>query len=126
MLNRYVLNFDGLPAASNDRYVDNNDIRIVNLAPVALFSNYKLTTSPGKNLEDISHAYIVSLKYIVITSARDSNELSGGFDRDRNRRQRELNENKNRNEKYHITISLEEIFGFAEHQKKLFLGSVTN
>ena len=39
-------------------YVDGNDIRLVNLCPIALFSNYKLTTSSGKQLEDISHAHI--------------------------------------------------------------------
>ena len=42
---------------------DGNDIRIVTLGTIALFSDYKLTTSSGKNLEDKSHAHIVSLKY---------------------------------------------------------------
>ena len=32
------LNFDVLHAASNDRYADNNDIRLVNLGPMAFFS----------------------------------------------------------------------------------------
>ena len=46
-----------------------NDIRIHNLGPSVLFSNFKLTTSSGKHLEDISHAHIVFLMYKLITSA---------------------------------------------------------
>ena len=35
---------------------------------------------PGKHIEDISHADIVSLLFIGITSAKDSDELSIGVD----------------------------------------------
>ena len=64
LLNSYhELNFDVLHAATNNRYVDGNDIRLVNLGPIALFSNYKLTTSSGKHLENFDHAHIVSLMY---------------------------------------------------------------
>ena len=46
LLNSYLeLTFDVLHAASNDRYADNNDIRLVKLGPIALLSNFKLTTS---------------------------------------------------------------------------------
>ena len=89
------LNFDVLYAATNNRYADGNDIRLVNLGHIALFSNYKLTTSSGKHLEDISHALIVSLMYKSTTSAKGSDDLSIGFDRDRGRRQRELTNIKN-------------------------------
>ena len=41
--------------------------------------------SSGKHLQDISHAHIVSLLYKLITSARGSDDLSIGFDRDRGR-----------------------------------------
>ena len=50
--------------ADNSRYVNGNDIRLVNLGPIALFKNFKLTTSSGKHLEDISHADKVALMYI--------------------------------------------------------------
>ena len=80
------LNFNVLHAATNNRYADGNDIRLVNLGPIALFSNYKLGTSPGKHLENIDHAHIVSLMYKLLTSSRGSDDLSIGFDRDRNRR----------------------------------------
>ena len=119
LLNSYLeLNFDVLQAATNNRYADANDIRLVNLGPIALFSNYKLTTSSGKHLEEISHAHIVSLMYKLLTSSKDSDDLSIGFDRDRGRRKRELTNNKNIKGKYHIRIYLKDIFGFAEHQEK--------
>ena len=61
LLNSYLdLNFDVVHATTNNRYAGGNDIRLVNLGPVALFSNYKLTTSSGKHIEDVSHAQIVS------------------------------------------------------------------
>ena len=70
LLNSYLeLNFDVLHAATNNRYVDGNDIRLVNLGPISLFSNYKLTTSSGKHLENIDHAHIVSLMYKLLTSS---------------------------------------------------------
>ena len=119
LLNSYLeLNFDVLHAANNNRYADANDIRLVNLGPIALFSNYKLTTSSNKHLEKISHAHIVSLMYKLLTSSKDGDDLSIGFDRDRGRRKNELTNNKNIKGKYHIRIYLEDIFGFAEHQEK--------
>ena len=119
LLNSYLeLNFDIIRADNSNRYVDANDIRIVNLAPIALFSNYKLTTSSGKHLEEISHAHIVSLMYKLLTSSKDSDDLSIGFDRNRGRRKNELTNNKTIKGKYHIRIHLKDIFGFAEHQEK--------
>ena len=79
------LNFDVLQAASNNRYVDISDIRLVNLGPTALFSNYKLTTSSGKHLLGISHAHFVSSMYKLLTLSKDSDDLSVGFDSNRGR-----------------------------------------
>ena len=119
LLNSYIkLNFDVLRVDNSNRYVDVNDIRLVNLGPIALFSNYKLTTSSGKHLEEISHAHIVSLMYKLLTSSKDGDDLSIGFDRSRGRRKNELTNNKNIKGKYHIRIYLKDIFGFAEHQEK--------
>ena len=123
MLNSYLeLNFDVLHAATNNRYVDGNDIRLVNLGPIALFSNYRLTTSSGKHLENTDHAHIVSLMYKLLTSSKGSDDLSIGFDRDRNRRQRELSKNKSQRGKYHVRIYLKDVFGFAEYQEKATYG----
>ena len=120
LLNSYLeLNFDVLHAAApNNRYADGNDIRLVNLGPIALFSNYKLTTSSGKHLENIDHAHIVSLMYKLLSSSKGSDDLSIGFDRDRTRRRNELTNNKNIKGKYHIRIYLKDVFGFAEYQEK--------
>ena len=119
LLNSYLeLNFDVLRAATGNKYADANDIRLVNLGPIALFSNYKLTTSSGKHLEEISHAHIVSLMYKLLSLSKGSDDLSIGFDRDRNRRKRELTNNKNIKRKYHLRIYLRDIFGFAEYQEK--------
>ena len=119
LLNSYLeLNFDVLHAATNNRYVNGDDMRLVNLGPIALFSNYKLTTSSGKHLENIDHAHIVSLMYKHLTSSKGSDDLSIGLDRDRGRRQRELTNNKTQKGKYHVRIYLKDVFGFAEYQEK--------
>ena len=109
-------------ATSNNRYADGNDIRLVKLGPVALFSNYKLATSSGKHLEDVSHAHIISLMYKLITTAKDMNDLSVGFDRDRTRRRNELTNNKKIQGKYHVRVYLKDVFGFAEYQQKRTYG----
>ena len=123
LLNSYLeLNFDVLHAATNNRYADGNDIRLVNLGSVGLFSNYKLTTSSGKHLEKIDHSHIVSLMYKLLTSSKGSDDLSICFDRDRGRRQRELTNNKTQKGKYHVRIYLKDVFGFAEYQEKATYG----
>ena len=63
------LNFEVIKTADNSRYANGNDIRLVNLGPIALFSNFKLTTSSGKHLEDINLSHTVSLMYELITSS---------------------------------------------------------
>ena len=123
LLNSYLeLNFDVLRADNSNRYIDNNDIRLVNLGPIALFSNYKLTTNSGKHLENIDHAHTVSLIYKLITSSRGSDDLSIGFDRDRTRRRNELTNNKNIKGKYHDRIYLKDVIGYAEYQEKATYG----
>jgi len=118
-LNSYFdLNFEVIKRADNSRYANGYDIRLINLGPIALFSNFKLTTSSGKHLEDISHAHNVSLMYTLITSSKESDDLSIGFDRDRNRRRNERTNNKNIKGKYHLRIKLKDVFGFAEHQEE--------
>ena len=91
MLNSYLdLSFEVIKKDDKSRYANGNDIRLVNLGLIALFSNFKITTSSGKHLEDISHSHIISLMYKLITSSKDSDDLSMGFDRSRNRRKDEL------------------------------------
>ena len=120
------LNFDVLQAASNNRYVDTSDFRLVVLGPIALFSNYNLTTPSGKHLEEISHAHIVSLMYKLLTSDKDRDDLSIGFDRNRGGRKSELTNNKCIRGKYHFRSYLKVFFVLAEHQKKDQMVSDTN
>ena len=123
LLNSYLdLSFEVIKKDDNSRYVNGNDIRLVNLGPIALFSKFILSTSSGKDLEDISHAHLVSLMYKLITSSKDSNDLSIGFDHSRNRRRDELALNKNIKGNYHLKIMLKDVFGFAEHQEKATYG----
>ena len=123
LLNSYLeLNFDVLHAGTNNRYADSNDIRLVNLGPIGLFSNYKLTSSSGTHLEKVDHAHIVSLMYKLLSSSKGSDDLSIGFDRDRGRRQREMTNNKTQKGKYHVRIYLKDVFGFAEYQERATYG----
>ena len=116
--NSYIeLNFDVLKAATSNRYADTDDIRLINLGPIALFSNYKLTTSSGKHLEKLDHAHIVCLMYKILSSIRDSDDLSISLDRSRDRRKRELLNNKTQKGKFHLRIYLKYVFGFAEYQE---------
>ena len=103
--------------ATSNRYADADDIRLINLGPIALFSSYKLTTSSGKHLENIDHAHIVSLMYKLLSSSRDSDDLSIGFDRSRDKRKQELLDNKTQKGKFHLRIYLKDVFGFAEYQE---------
>ena len=48
-------------AGAHDRYVDNDHIGLVKLGPVALFSKYRLTSSSGKEIEEIDNAHVISL-----------------------------------------------------------------
>ena len=123
LMNSYLdLNFEVIKKADNSRYGNGNDTTLVNLGPVALFSSFKLTTSSGKHLADISHAHLVSLLYKLITSSKNSDDLCFGFDRSRARRQYEFTNNKIVKGKHHLRIMLKDIFGFAEHQQKATFG----
>ena len=119
LLNSYLdLNFEVIKKADDSRYVNGNDIKLVNLGPIALFSNFKLTTSSWKHLEDISHAHFISSMYKLITSSKNGDDLSIGFDRSPNRRKAEIALNKSVKGKFHLRIMLRDVFGFAEHQEK--------
>ena len=124
MLNSYLeLNFDVLQAVTGNRYVDGADIGLVNLAVIASSGIYKLTTSSGKLLEEINHAQNVSLMYKILSSSKESDDLSLGFDRSRDRRKRDLTNNKNIKSKYHLRIYLRDIFGFKQKPRNSNLWS---
>ena len=116
------LNFEVIKKVDISRYGNDNDKQWVSLGPIVSFSNFELTTSSGKLLEDISHVDLVSLMNKLITSRKDSDDLSIGFDLTRTRRRDELPQNKHAKGKYHLRIMLKDVFGFAEHQKKATFG----
>ena len=91
LLYKYIdLHFKVIKKADNSRYANGNDIRLVSLGTIVLIKTYKLMTSSGKHFEVDSHAHTVSLMYRRLTSAKDTDDSSIGFDRDRSRRQQEL------------------------------------
>ena len=77
-----------------------------------------MTTSSGKHLEDIYHAHIVSLRKKLITSAKDSDDMSIGFGSSRDRRQKELTKIENMKFKFNVRFIHKDVFGFAGHQRK--------
>ena len=81
------INIEVIKKRDDSRYANGNDVRLVNPGPIALFSNFKLTTSSAKQLEYIIHALIESFRYKPLTSSKDSDDLSFHFDRDRNQKQ---------------------------------------
>ena len=114
----FYFNSEFIKKADDSRYANGNDIRLINLGPIALFSIFKLTKISGKHLEGISHAHIVSLLYKLISSVKDSINLSIGLDHSRNRRRDKLTANKSVKGKNHLKFSLKNIFGSAEFQEK--------
>ena len=123
LLNSYLdLKFEVIKKLDDSRHGNGNDIRLVNLGPIALFSKFNLTTSSGKQLEDINHAHLVSLMFKPITSSKGSDDLSIGFDRSSARRREEITNNKNVKGKFHLRIMIKDVFGFAESQEKATYG----
>ena len=78
----------------------------------------------GKHLEEVNHTHIVSLMYKLLSSSKESGDLSIGFDSSRDRKKRELTNNKNIKGKYHLRIYLRDIFGFAKHLETATYGLV--
>ena len=114
LLNSYLeLNFEVTKSADNSRYANGDDIRLVNLGPIALFTFFKLTTSSWKHLEDISHSHIVSLMHKPITNSKDSADVSFGFDRSRDGRRQELTNNKNISGNFHVRNMLKDVCSFC-------------
>ena len=77
-------------AGGHARYVDDDHIRLVNLGPIALFNKYRLASSSGKELEEIDNARVICLMHNLLSSSRDSDDLSIGFHRSNVVRERKL------------------------------------
>ena len=75
-------------AGAHARYADGDHIRLVNSGPTALFIKYRLTSSSGKESEEIVNAHVICLMHKLISSSRDSDDLSIGFHRSNEARER--------------------------------------
>ena len=98
-------------AGAHVRYAGSNHIGLVNLGPIALFNKYRLTSSSGKEIEEIYNAHVICLMHKLISSSRDSDDLSNGFHRSNEARQRELTNNKTTKGLYLVRIYLKGISG---------------
>ena len=54
----------------------------------------------------------------LITSPKQNDDLTIGFDRERSRRQQKLTKNKNLKVKFYVRIMLKDLFWFAGQQEK--------
>ena len=106
----------------NSRDENGNDIRLSILGLSALFSKFRITTSSGKHLKDISYSHILPLMHKSIASAKSSDNWSIGFDRSRDRRQQELTNNENIEGKLQVRVMLMDTFALQEHQEKATYG----
>ena len=89
-------------AGAHNRYVDDDHIRLFNLRAIALFSKYRLTSSSGKEIEEIDNAHVICLLHKLISSSRDSDDLSIGVHRSIEGRERKLTNNKTTKGIYHV------------------------
>ena len=87
-------------------YVDGNHLKLVNVGPVALFINYRLTSSGRKEIEEIDKAHFMCLLYKLVSSSRKRDDLSIGFHRSIEAREKKLTDNKTTKVIYHARIYL--------------------
>ena len=130
LLNSYFeLIFEVIKKTDVSRYTNGDDIRLVNLGSIALCNNLKLMTSCGKLLKGITHAERVSSRYKLITTSRDSDDLSIGFDRDRlevDYGSQELTINKKKKVNFMLQYCSKTFLGLRNINKKLHMASVLN
>ena len=100
----------GAPA----RYAAGDHTRLVNLRPIALFNKDRLTSSSGKERKEIENAHVVCLMYKLLSSSRDTDDLSIGFHGCNEARERELTDKKTTKGNYQVRIYLKDVFGFAQ------------
>ena len=102
---------------NNTRYADGDEIGLVNVGPIALISEAKLTTSSGKHLEKVDNLHLISLMYKLLTSTKSTSQLMYGFEENLSVRRQELTNNKNEKGTFFVRIKLKNLFGFADQEK---------
>ena len=109
-------------AGVHARYADGDHIRLVSLGSV-FFCN-RLSSSSGKEIEEIDNAQGICLLRKLISSSRDSDDLSIGFHRSFDVREKKLTNKKSTKRNHHVRICLKDIFSFAGHQHNCSYGLV--
>ena len=110
-------------AGAHAPYADGDHIRLVNLGLLALFDKHRLTSSSRKEIEEIDNALVICLMYKLISSSRDSDDLSIVFHQNNGARGKELTNNKTIKGNYHVRIYIKDVFGFVEHHDNCPYGS---
>ena len=102
---------------NNTRYINGDEIGLVNFGPISLFSEAKLTTSSGKHLEKVDNLHLISLMYKLLTSTKSTSQLLYGFEESETIRRQELTNNKNEKGTFFVRKKLKDLFGFADQEK---------
>ncbi len=113
--------------ADDTLYADGNGICLVNLGPIALFSQATLTTSSGKMIESVEQPHITTLMYKMLSDGEG--DLMTYFEKDTQdaavvnteRRNRLLNNTPEKGTVF-VRILLKDLFGYVEHQDKITYG----
>ena len=104
----------------NTRYANGDEISLVNIGPVALFSEAKLTTSTGKHLEKVDNLHPICLMYKLLTSSQQTSQLMYGFEGSITIRRQEITNNKTEKGTFFVRIKLKDLFGFADQEKTIY------
>ena len=113
------MEFEVLKTAGT-RYADADDIRLVNLAPLALFSEMRLKTSSDKTLEKVGHLHTNILMHKLLTSTHENE--AAGFIKDADKRKDQLLTNNPTKGYMSYRIDMKDIFGFIECSEKYTYG----
>ena len=104
------------------RYADGDLIKLVTLGLIAFFSKYKRTSSCGSGTEEMDNAHVICLLHKLISSSRDSDDLSIVFHISIEAQEKDMTNNKTITGNYHVRIYSKDVFGFAKYQDKCTSG----
>ena len=103
------------------RYVDEDQMALVNFGPVASFSEAKLTTSSGKNLGKVDKLHTISILHKLFTSKQQTSELLFGFEESVAIRRLELTNSKTEKGTFFVKNRPTDLFGFSDQEKRNIL-----
>ena len=95
-----------LAAASHGNFEDADFTSFVYLAPISLFSEHEMTISIGEHLERFDYAHAVCLMYTLVTSSKDTNDLSIAVDESNARFKIEMSDNKQASNEERLRVKI--------------------